>query len=174
MRIPAWRLVVTGAATAVLAVAGMGLVAASQAPAAPAAAIAAADPSGGPDDPAATEQADGERDGLRARWGGARLLRLGRHLVHVEATVVGRDDELIVVHIDHGTVQSIGGDRLVIAEAGGDSETVSLNAKTDVYVGREDGELADVTVGAEVFVQSRVDGSTVLAKRILVIPVKDS
>ena len=57
-------------------------------------------------------------------------------------------------------------------EAGGGTETVSTNDATIVRAGREKGALGDVKVGAEVFVQSRVDGGTTLAKRILVVPAK--
>ncbi len=173
MRIPTWRVALTGGAITILTVAGIGFVAAANGPAAPAAAITAAEPtaapnaSGRPDRPVAGER-PAKGDGLRA----ARVLRLGRHLVHAEATVTGRDGELIVLQLDHGTVASIGGGSLTIAEAGGATETVSTDDATIVYVGREDGELSDVTTGVEVFVQSRINGSTVLAKRILVIVAK--
>ena len=90
--------------------------------------------------------------------------------MHAEITVVGRDDELIDLQLDHGTVQSIGGGSLTIAEQGGKTETVSTDDATIVHLGREDGTLADVTVGAEVFVHSRLDGGAVLAKQILVVP----
>jgi hypothetical protein len=177
MHIPTWRVALTGGAITILAVAGIGFAAAANGPATPPAqpataeataateATAAPKASGRPDRPFAGER-PAKGDGLRA----ARLLRLGRHLVHAEATITGRDGELIVLQLDHGTVASIGGGSLTIAEAGGGSETVSTDDKTIVYVGRKDGELSDVTAGAEVFVQSRIEGSNVLAKRILVIP----
>lgn len=164
MRIPTWRLVLTGGAIAVLAVAAIGLVAASSAPAAPAANLAAAAATPAP------ASNDGPTDGFR----GARLLRAGRHLVHAEVTVTGRDGQLVQLQLDHGTVQSIGGGTLTIAEAGGGTETVSIDDATIVHVGRRDGELGDVSVGAEVFVRSRLDGGTALAKRILVVPAAGS
>lgn len=157
MRIPTWRLVLTGGAVAILAVAGIGLVAASSGPAAPAANVTTAEATTNPDATA------GERPG-------ARFLRAGKHLVHAELTVTDRDGKLVHVQLDHGTVQSIGNGTLTIAEAGGGTETVSTDGKTNVYLGRKDGALGDVKVGAEVFVRSRIDGGTTLAKRIIVLP----
>jgi len=167
MRIPTWRLVLTGGAIAILAVAGIGLVAASTAPAAPAAKVTTAEATPKPDSTNGKQPgAAGPQDGPR----GARLLRAGRHLVHAEMTVTDRDGKLVHVQLDHGTVQSIGNGTLTIAEAGGGTETVSTDGNTNVYLGRKDGALGDVKVGAEVFVRSRVDGGTTLAKRIIVIP----
>jgi hypothetical protein len=172
MRIQTWRLALTGGGIAIIAVAGMGMVAGATAPNAPASNVVAAastdapGASGKPDRPAGENRPGKLREGI----GAARLLRLGRRLVHAEITVVGRDDELVDLQLDHGTVQTLGGGSLTIAEQGGITETVSIDDATIVYLGREDGHLADVTVGAEVFVQSRVDGGNPLAKRILVIP----
>lgn len=173
MRIPTWRLALTGAAVTTFAVVGIGLVAAASAPppAAPGAVAAEAtrspDASAQPDRPARHERL-GER---RAGWGPG-LLRIGRHLVHAEATVVDRDGNLILLWLDHGTVASVARGSLTISEAGGGSKTVVVDEATIVYVGRVDGTLADVTAGDEVFVQSRVDGGTVLAKRILIVPAR--
>lgn len=171
MRIPTWRLVLAGGAITILVLTGIGFVAAANQPAMPAANIAAADPTAAPDstkDPGARLG----KDGLRGKLRGARLLAAGRHLVHAEMTVTGKDNELINLQFDHGTVQSIGGGKLTIAEAGGGTETVSTDDATIVRAEREKGDLGDVKVGAEVFVQSRIDGGTTLAKRILVVPVK--
>jgi hypothetical protein len=171
MRIPAWRLVLTGGAITILTVAGIGFVAAANQPAAPAANAAAADPTAAPD---ATKDPAGRlaRDGLRGKLRGARLLAAGRHLVHADVTVTGKNGELINLQFDHGTVQSIGNGTLTIAETGGGTETVSTDNATIVRAAREKGDLGDVKVGAEVFVQSRIDGATTLAKRILVVPAK--
>jgi hypothetical protein len=168
MRIPTWRLLLTGGAITILALAGIGFVAAANSPVAPAADAVAADPTGAP------AAAPGERLGPRAGLAGPRLLRAGRHLVHAEVTVTDRDGKLVNLHFDHGTVQSIGDGKITISEAGGGTETVSTDDATIVRIGRAKGGLGDLKVGAEVFVQSRVDGSTVLAKRIVVIPAKAS
>lgn len=179
MRIPAWRVALSGGAVTVLAVAGIGFAAAAGAPAsqsttgsangATTTAVAV-----DTDTDLALELAadveSNDRLGVADAGKLRRMLRFGRHLVHAEVTVTDRDGNLVHLQLDHGTVQSIGGGTLVIVEAGGGTESVSTSDATIVRVGREKGDLGDVTVGAEVFVQSRVDGSTVLAKRIIVIP----
>ena len=165
MRIPTWRLALTGGAVAILVVVGIGFVAASTAPPAPAANVTTTE--------VGASTAHGERAGKAGHgWRGARLFKAGKHLVHAELTVTDKDGNLVNLQLDHGTVATIGGGSLTITEAGGSSETVSTNDATIVRVGREKGALGDITVGAEVFVQSRVDGSAVLAKRILVIPAR--
>jgi hypothetical protein len=105
---------------------------------------------------------------------GARLLRLGRHIVHVEATVTDRDGKLITIWLDHGTVQSVGSGSVTISETGGGSQTLKTDAATIVHLGKADATLADVTAGDEVIIKSRVDGGGALAKRILIIPARSS
>jgi hypothetical protein len=163
MRIPTWRLVLTGGAITVLAVAGLGFAAASQGPSTPPANLTAAE-----DTPSTAPDARGGKavPGVRAQ----RLLKLGKRLVHAEVTVTDKDGNLATLQLDHGTVTAVGGGLLTISEAGGGSETVSTNEATTVRLGRAKGSLGDVKVGAQVFVQSRIDGSTVIAKRILVVP----
>jgi len=183
MRIPTWRYLLTGGAIAILAIGGIGLVAGAAAPAPPAADVAAAGATSRPDTSGRPDRPKPEREVARERlerleraggWSPRRWLRLARHLVHAEVTVTGFEGELIVLALDHGTVDAVGAGSLTIDEAGGKSETVSLDDATIVYVGREDGSLDDLTVGDEVFVQSRVDGDTTLAKRILILPAPAS
>lgn len=177
MRIPAWRIALTGGAIVVLAVAGIGFAAASGAPATkPTTTTTTAvtsDSDAVDGDLAFDLAADvASNDDVAVADAGRlrRILRLGRHLVHAEVTVTDKDGNLVHLQLDHGTVQSIGNGTLVIAETGGSTETVSTSDATKVHVGRKAGDLGDVTVGAEVFVQSRIDGGTTLAKRIIVIP----
>lgn len=165
MRIPTWRLALTGGAISILAVAGLGFAAASNAPATPPANVTSAASTAAP----SSSVTAGAKGGARA----ARLLRIGRHLVHAEVTV-NRDGQLVNLQLDHGTVQSIGAGTLTIAEAGGSTVTVSTDDATKVHLGRTAGKLADVKVGAEVFVRSLVDGGTTLAKGILVVPARAS
>ena len=112
MRIPTWRLVLTGGAITLLAIAGIGLAAAAGAPVQPAASVATAEQTGRPDAAGAGQQGGGQqgarqqgearlRDGAR----GPRLLRFGRHLVHAEVTVTSRDGKLVHLQLDHGTVR---------------------------------------------------------------------
>lgn len=171
MRTPARSAVAAAAIIGVLAVAGIGAVLA----AGPTSAVVPASDLTGDSTSLAlgaveTEAPAGGRPdarlGPRARW----TLGLGRHLVHAEITIVGRDDELIDIWLDHGTVASIDGTMLVITEAGGATRTVVVDDATRVFVGRTTGALGDLAAGAEVFVRSRVDDGTAVAKAILVIP----
>jgi hypothetical protein len=172
MRIPTWRLGLTAGAVVILVAAGIGLVAAAGAgaPGPSDASVVLADATAGPSSTARADKAtSGGRLAKRAALA-ARLLRVGRHLVHIEATLTDRDGRLVTVWLDHGTVQSVGGGSLTIAEAGGGTKTVKTDDATVVRLGRGDGSLSDLKVGAEVFVQSRVDGGNPLAKRIRIIP----
>jgi hypothetical protein len=168
MRIPTWRLAFTGGTILVLLALGIGFVAASgNAPSTPAGAALAAS-TAAPDASAKPDRPD--HHGFKAWFGGrAGRLALAKHLVHATATFTDKDGSLVTIQLDHGTVQAIGSGSLTIAEAGGSTQTVSTDDKTDVYVGREEGSLSDLEVGDTIFVQSRVDGGT-LAKRILKVP----
>ncbi len=175
MRIPTWRVLLTGGAVAALTIAAIGFVAAGdQAPQGESTAATATEtgsPASGEPGRVRPERGAAQ-DRLRAArlgWGVRPGLHFARHLVHAEVTVTGFEGELIVLAFDHGTVQSVGGGSLTIDEAGGLAATVAIDDATIVYVGRVDGSLEDLTVGDEVFVQSRVDGQT-LAKRILILP----
>jgi hypothetical protein len=177
MHIPTWRFLLTGAAAAGLAIGGIGLVAATTAPPPPAQNVTTVQATGGPDGTGEPDAVRPDREVARERlerardaWGGGRWLRWGRHLVHAEVTVTGRDGELITLAFDHGTLAAVGGGSLTITETGGGTETVSIDDGTVVYVGRDDGDLDDLSEGDEVFVQSRVDAGAALAKRILIVP----
>ena len=174
MRVPTWRLLLTGGAVVILAALGIGLVAAANAPSASTSNVPPAVATPGPATTTAPSRPSRERLSQEREVLGARLLRIGRHLVHVEATVTGADGNLVVLSLDHGTVKSFAGGSLTISEAGGGTETVTTNDATIVHAGRVDGTLADVTAGDEVFVQSQVDGGKALAKRILIIPARSS
>ena len=174
MRIPTWRVILTGGAVVILAAGGIGLAAARSTPNAPSTDTAQLAATRAPDSTAAPERLRArERLRERAAWG-ARLLRLGRHIVHVEATVTDRDGALRTIWLDHGTVQTVGSGSVTVSETGGGTRTLKTDDATIVRIGREDGTLSGVTAGAEVFVQSRVDGGNALAKRILVIPPRSS
>jgi hypothetical protein len=167
MRIPTWRFALTGVAIVVLLALGIGFVAASSNPAShPTTAIAAASPK-----PAASGDPAGKgRQGLRALLNGKGLRGLGGRIVHVTATVQDKDGKLIQLQLDHGTVQAIGAGSITISEVGGTNITVSTDAATVVRTGRTKGTLSDLKVGDNVFVQSRIDGGTTLAKHILKVP----
>jgi Cu/Ag efflux protein CusF len=167
MRIPTWRLVLTGGAIVLLLALGIGFAAASTggAPASNTAALPAST-----DGPTSSGAPDHPRSGIgHFLKDHAGRVGFGKHLVHVTATFTDKDGKLVTIEIDHGTVQAIGTGTLTIAEAGGTTVTVSTDTDTKVWVGRDAGKLSDLKTGDTVFVQSRVDGST-LAKRILEVP----
>lgn len=177
MRIPTWRLALTGGAVVVLVLVGVGFVAASNNPgvAPQAASLAAPGASGASGASGATSTAAG------ALAGHPRLRRLIqrlenrpglRRLVDGRLTFVDKDGQLVTMQLDHGTIASIGSGQLTIAEPGGGQVTVSTDGTTVVRLGDGSGKgsLGDLKVGDQVFVQSRVDGSNVLAKHVLRVP----
>jgi hypothetical protein len=171
MRIPTWRLALTGGAILILAIAGIGIAAAAglgggQQIAAVEAAPAVNSTSG--TSPAAAPQRPALAGGLDEAY--ARLGRLGGRLVHAEATVQDKDGNLIKINFDHGTIKAIGSGSITISEAGDSTVVVKTDTDTKVRIGREAGSLTDLAVGDEIFVQSRVDGGNVLAKHILKRP----
>jgi uncharacterized protein DUF5666 len=168
MRIPTWRLALTGGAIVLLAAVGVGLVMASSNPAAAPSLGAAPAPAASP-----TTAGDGTRHpGLRRLLG--RVGPAARHFVNGTLNFTDKDGNIITVQLDHGTIASIGAGSLTITEAGGRQVTVSTDANTVVRLGRGAGigKLADLKAGDEVFVQSRLDGGTTLAKHILRVPPK--
>ena len=163
MRIPAWRIAVTGAAIVILGVAGIGLASASSsAPPASSTGGSAASDEGALD--AALDAARGTDAGAlgRGRW-------FARHVVHAVVTFEGREGDLVTIQLDRGSVTAVDADSLTLSEKGGGSVTVFLNDETRVREGRERATLDAIDVGDDLFIQSRVDGST-LAKRIVIIP----
>ena len=173
MRIPTWRLALTGAALVVLAVAGIGFAAAAGTGGPQRAATVQSAPStdagsDGDTGPAAAPQRGPLGGGLDEAYG--RLGRLGGRLVHAEATVLDKDGNVIEIQLDHGTITAIGDSSITLSEAGESTVVVKTDADTKVRIGREEGSLDDLAVGDEIFVQSRVDGGNVLAKHILEKP----
>lgn len=172
MRIPTWRLVLTGGAIVVLAAVGVGLVAASSNGPSTPAVVAAGAPSADPGSSAAG--ASGALgDGLAGRLGRALPNRpFAKRLVHATITVTGKDGNLVTFQLDHGTIASIGSGSLVIAEAGGGTVTVSTDANTVVFLGGGAGKgtLADLKVGAQIFVRSRLVGGNALARHVFRVP----
>ena len=106
MRIPTWRVVLTGSAVVILAALGIGLVAAANTPAASTSNVVPVVGTPGPATTTAPGRPPRERLGERREPWGARLLRIRRHLVHAEATVTDKDGKLIDLWFDHGTVRS--------------------------------------------------------------------
>jgi Domain of unknown function (DUF5666) len=171
MRIPTWRLALTGGAIVVLLVVGIGFVAASTS--APASQTTAGLPAATAA-PGASANPNKIGQRLKALLGREGRLSVGRRVVHAVGTFQLKDGTLVTIQIDHGTIQSIGSGHLTIAEAGGSTVTVSTDASTVVWIGRTKGTLSDLKVGDTIYVQSRIDGGTTLAKRVLKVPTATS
>jgi hypothetical protein len=177
MRIPTWRLVLTGSAIVILAIVGVSLVAASSTPVtSPSTNSAVAAPAASPGTSAANDK-NGNHPGLRKLL--ARLGRVGEgahRFVDGTLNFTDQNGAIVTVQLDHGTIASIGSGSLTINEAGGKQVTVSTDASTLVRLGGGAGvgKLTDLKAGDEVFVQSRVDGGTTLAKHVLRVPAAAS
>lgn len=160
MKIPGWRIALTGAALAVLTVVGIGL--AQAAP--PTASVAA--PSTAAAEAVAPAASGAPSDEAR--------LRPFRRLVHGTITFDHPDEGLITVQLDGGTISAVDADSITIAEAGGASVTVAIDDETRVRIARKRSAVTDLKAGQTVRVVSRVaDGGTVTAKRIVVLPTTD-
>lgn len=159
MKIPGWRIALTGAAVAVLTVAGIGL-------------AHAAPPSGA--DPAVVELAAAivAPDEAAATNADARLRPL-RHLVHGTITFDHPDEGLITVQVDGGTVSAVDADSMTIAEAGGASVTVAIDAQTRVRLDGKRSTAAELKAGQTVRVISRIgNGNAATARWIAAWPGK--
>lgn len=105
---------------------------------------------------------------VRAGRGELRRLAAWRRLVHATVVVDLPKKGLTTIQLDRGTISAVTADSLSIAEAGDTSVTVVLGAETRV---RKDGEraaIADLKVGDEVFVMSRVEGAATEAYLVVV------
>ncbi len=157
MKIPGWRIALTGAALAVLTVAGIGL-----AQAAPPTTVVGTAPVAAPAAAASGSPSAAGR------------LRPIRHLVHGTITFDHPTDGLITVQLDGGTISAVDADSITIAEADGASVTVAIDDGTRVRVDRKRSTPADLKAGQTVRVVSRVaDGGAATAKRIVVLPAGD-
>jgi Domain of unknown function (DUF5666) len=174
MRIAGWRIALTGVCLVVLAIMGIGLAsAAAGSPPANAAPVAAAGSPGATSDAGSSPSSAGGQGilrGLRRVGPLARLERVGRRLVHGQVTVTDKNGNLVTLQFDHGTIQAIAGGSITISEQGGSTVIVSTDNDTKVRLGRNHGSLADLKVGDELIVQSRVSGGNALAKHVLRVP----
>jgi hypothetical protein len=164
VKIPRWRIALTGSALIVLTVAGIGLVQAAP----PAGTVAA---------PAATDIAAAANALAPAASGtpsAEARLRPYRHLVHGTITFDHPDEGLITVQLDGGTISAVNADSITIAEAGGASVTVVIDDQTRVRIARNRSTVAELKAGQTVRVVSRVaGGGAVTARRIVVLPAGD-
>ena len=187
VRIPTWRLALTGLAIVILLALGVGLVAASSnatpdgngAPAAAGASSAGPSASGHP----SFHGVLGSHGfgGLRGiggfvglgRFGGIGGLRnIAEKFVDGTFTYVDKDGKLQTIRADHGTIDSIGTNSFTIDEQGGQTVTVTTDSSTVVLLwgSKGAGKLSDLKKGDDVFVESQVDGTKTLAKHVVSVP----
>jgi hypothetical protein len=87
-----------------------------------------------------------------------RRLAAWRRLVHATATLdLPAFGGLTTVQLDHGTLSAVRATSLTIGETGGTSVTVELGAATKVRRDGAETAIADLKVGDDVFVMSRVE-----------------
>ena len=160
MKIPRWRIALTGGALIVLSIVGFGLVQASS-PAATPVAVASA--------PAADSAAgaNSDVDGLLAD---ARI-RAGRYLVHGIVTIDSPTEGLITIQLDGGSISAVDADSITIAEKGGGSVTVAIGADTRVRIEGKRAKASDLKVGQTVRVVSRVGANGSATARRIVVPI---
>jgi hypothetical protein len=162
MRIPAWRLALTGGALALLAIAGIGVT------------FADSPPDGG-DVPAAAGSyapAMAAADASDTLAVDRPLIRYGRHVVHGTVTVEDVDQGLITFQLDGGTISAVDADSVTVSEAGGASVTVAIDERTLVRIDRHRAKAADLAAGQKVVICSRV-GDAGPTARLIVVPPAD-
>jgi len=174
-------LVIAGAAI-LIAIATMGIVRATSAPAPPPAAPLAAVPAAGDAAVAADldpELADGldailAADQTNAASGAAgprgqlrRLAAWGR-LVHATVVVDLKKGGLTTIQLDHGAISAVGATTLTISETGGGSVTVALGDESHVRRNGEKAAIADLKKADEVFVLSKVEAGGTTAYLVVV------
>jgi len=150
MRKPTARIAVVGAALLVLGVMGAGAVTAApgQAP--------GAAPTGAAPSAAANPALVGP------------FARIGRQVVHGTVVIAKKDGTLVTLQLDRGAIASVGSGTITISEAGGRTETVTTDVTTRVRRAGAKSDLAALAVGDRVAVVSEVQGSTAVARMIVV------
>ena len=72
------------------------------------------------------------------------------------------------IQVDHGTISAIGATSLTIAETGGGKPSVTLESATRVRRNGAKAAIADLKVGDEVFVLSKVESDGTVAYLVVV------
>ena len=117
------------------------------------------------DQAAPTSTVAGAR-GLAA--GPLRRLAAARRLVHATVVLDLPKTGLTTVQIDHGTIFAVGATSLTIAETGGGKPSVTLESETRVRRNGAKAVIADLKVGDEVFVLSKVETDGTVAYLVVV------
>jgi hypothetical protein len=100
--------------------------------------------------------------------GPLRRLAAARQLVHATVVLDLPKTGLTTVQIDHGTISAVGATSLTIAETGGGKPSVTLESETRVRRNGAKAAIADLKVGDEVFVLSKVETGGTVAYLVVV------
>jgi hypothetical protein len=95
------------------------------------------------------------------------LEKIARHIIHGTVVVQRADGTLQTLQIDRGTIASVGGSTITIAEPGGD-QTVGTDAQTRVRRNGVKSDLTKLVVGDKALVISEVTGGSAVADLIVV------
>ena len=115
----------------------------------------------------AADQPAAKPDRAAAR-GELRRLAAWRKLVHATVVVDLPDGGLTTFQVDHGSIGAVDAGSLTIAEAGGGSVTVKLDADARI---RRDGKrtsVGELKTGDQVFVVSKIDAGSATAVLVVV------
>jgi len=100
---------------------------------------------------------------------GLRRLAAARKLVHATVLVdLPKLGGLTTIQLDHGTIKTVSSTSLSVSETGGTTATVQLGAETRVRKNAAKAAIADLKVGDEVFVMSKVDADGTEAYLVVV------
>lgn len=181
MRIPRWRLALTGTCLIVLLVTAASLALGRPARWAVApgdSARAVTDSSASADTgwlealARAAKPTDRGADAGLAHLG--RFFRHARNLVHAEATLDLPERGLTTFALDHGAITALGTSSIALKAADGSTVTVSTDADTKVRKERQKAALSDLSVGSEVFVLSVKEGGSFVARHVWVPKARGS
>jgi hypothetical protein len=100
--------------------------------------------------------------------GPLRRLAAARRVVHATVVLDLPKTGLTTIQIDHGTISAVGATSLTIAETGGGKPSVTLESETRVRRNGAKAAIADLKVGDEVFVLSKVEADGTVAYLVVV------
>ena len=93
--------------------------------------------------------------------------RLARHIVHGTVAIQRADGTLQTLQIDRGTIATVGGGTITIAEPGG-SQTVATDAQTRVRKNGAKSSMSALVVGDKVLVISDLATGSPVADLVIV------
>ena len=178
------RITVTAAAVLLLGLAAVGLVEAGVAIGSNAPRSVPVGASSSSDDPALAADVDAllaadqtttptanapSKARINAAVAGLRRLAAARRLVHATVVVdLPNRGGLTTIQLDHGTISAVSATSLTVKEAGDATASVTLGDQTRVRRNAAKAAVADLKVGDEVFVMSKVEAGGTVAYLVVV------